>query len=393
MLVRLITSLDDLNPLECEWNVLAGGSPFRSWEWLATWWKHYGALDLKGRRAADRRLNVLAVYDGASDGARRLIGVAPWYLEHSLLSGNVLRWLGSGEVCTDHLSLICRPGHGRLVAAAIVEALSGPFHDWDRLELETVDADDQTIEALVASFRDHQCAVSQTGSGACWAVELPTSWDEYLNANSKSHRKQLRQLERRVLESGRAGWHRVQSHEELAEAWGILVDLHQRRRQSLGEPGCFASQTFYNFHREVAERLLDRGQLRLSWLDLDGAPAAAEYHFAGSGATYAYQGGVDPNRLEEEPGRLSTILCLRAAIEEGHQEFDFLRGDEPYKAHWRATPRTTRDFRITPNRRLARVRGDMLQAAELVTAWMRHGARRMGKSKPVVQNRGLAPAG
>jgi CelD/BcsL family acetyltransferase involved in cellulose biosynthesis len=171
----------------------------------------------------------------------------------------------------------------------------------------------------------------------------------------------------------------VQSPHDLAEAWGILVDLHQRRRQSLGEPGCFASPTFHDFHREVAERLLARGQLRLSWLDLDGAPAAAEYHFAGSDATYAYQGGVDPNRLDEEPGRLSTILCLRAAIEEGHQWFDFLRGDEPYKAHWRAAPHATCDFRITPNRRLARLRGDMLQAAERMTDWVRQGARKAGK--------------
>ena len=58
----------------------------------------------------------------------------------------------------------------------------------------------------------------------------------------------------------------------------------------------------------------------MSWLELDGSPAAAEYHFADGTTTYAYQGGVDPERLAEEPGRLSTILCLRAAIAEGHSE-------------------------------------------------------------------------
>ena len=88
----------------------------------------------------------------------------------------------------------------------------------------------------------------------------------------------------------------------------------------------------------------------MSWMELDGTPAAAEYHLADSAATYAYQGGVDPDRLDEEPGRLSTILCLRHAIEEGHRQLDFLRGDEPYKAHWRATPRATYDYRVIPNR-------------------------------------------
>jgi CelD/BcsL family acetyltransferase involved in cellulose biosynthesis len=85
--------------------------------------------------------------------------------------------------------------------------------------------------------------------------------------------------------------------------------------------------------------MLASGRLRLSWLELDGVPAAAEYHFADQATTYAYQGGVDPDRLADEPGRLSTILFLRAAIEQGHRRVDFLRGDEAYKAHWRAEPR------------------------------------------------------
>ena len=110
---------------------------------------------------------------------------------------------------------------------------------------------------------------------------------------------------------------------------------------------------FTIFIARLLERLLERGQLRMSWLELDGTPAAAEYHLADGTATYAYQGGVDPDRLAEEPGRLSTILCLRRAIEEGHRQFDFLRGDEPYKAHWRPTPRATYDYRVVPNRRLA----------------------------------------
>jgi CelD/BcsL family acetyltransferase involved in cellulose biosynthesis len=164
-------------------------------------------------------------------------------------------------------------------------------------------------------------------------------------------------------------------------AWGVLVDLHQRRRQGLGEPGCFASQAFHDFHREVAERLLERGQLRMSWLELDGMPAAAEYHLADGAATYAYQGGVDPDRLDEEPGRLSMILCLRQAIEERHQRLDFLRGDEPYKAHWRATPRAMWNYRVVPDRRLARLRGRAWSVADTLGDWARQGAQLVNLSE------------
>jgi CelD/BcsL family acetyltransferase involved in cellulose biosynthesis len=361
--------------MERSWGAVAGEMPFRCWDWLATWWKHYGGCAADdscqrdkpaGARSAARQLFTLAVYD--DDHA--LLGVAPWYLERTLVKGNVLRWLGGGEVCTDHLTLLSLPEHQSRVAAEIAGALTSNFDDWDLLDLAAVDADDAAVPQLVAALQDHDCAVSRREAEACWMLALPATWDDYLAGVSKSHRKQLRQLERRVLETARVKWHPVTCCRELEAAWPVLVDLHQRRRQSLGEPGCFASRRFHDFHREVAGRLLDRRQLRLSWLELDGRPAAAEYHLADDKATYAYQGGVDPGRLAEEPGRLSTILCLRRAIEEGHSRIDFLRGDEPYKAHWRAVPRATCDYRVVPNRRLARLRGRVVNLAATAHDWI-----------------------
>ena len=35
---------------------------------------------------------------------------------------------------------------------------------------------------------------------------------------------------------------------------------------------------------------------------------------------------------------------------------DFLRGDEPYKAHWRAKPQPSTDIRIVADRSAARLR-------------------------------------
>ena len=385
MHIERITTWPELEALESQWNTLVGGVPFRTWDWLATWWKYYGHSvdgdDAQTDSSRDWQLNVLAVYDvvecetSGTEVTRKLIGVAPWYLDFNPIKGNVLRWLGDGEVCTDHLSLVCRPEDGQRVAAAIADALTISHDDWDRLDLAAVDADDVVVNHLLTELEERECVVSRHAADACWSLDLPTTWDDYLAGISKSHRKQLRQLERRVLESDRVQWHPVQTTAELDAAWTVLVDLHQRRRKSLGEPGCFASRPFYEFHHEVVARLLARGELRMSWLALDGRPAAAEYHLAGGRATYAYQGGVDPDRLTDEPGRLSTILCLKQAIEEGHQQLDFLRGDEPYKAHWRATPRATYDYRVIPNRRLARLRGRVWNIADALTDLARQGAQ------------------
>jgi CelD/BcsL family acetyltransferase involved in cellulose biosynthesis len=371
--VRRITAASELAALEVAWNALADGIPLRSWDWLATWWNYYGAADAE--QAADQQLFVLAVYDdkigSTKNSAKTLIGIAPWFLDRSAIKGSVIRFLGSGEVCTDHLSLICRPEESARVAAAIAGFLTASCDDWDLVELNAIDADDGPITALLAALEERECIITRHATDQYWVLDLPASWEEYLASISKSHRKQLRQLERRVLESNRARWHRVTNADDLPHAWDKLVDLHQRRRLSLGEPGCFASRAFHDFHREVVTRLIARNQLRMSWLELDGTPAAAEYHLADATTTYAYQGGVDPDRLGEEPGRLSTILCLRAAIDEGHRKLDFMRGDEPYKAHWRATPHPTFDCRVVPNRRLARLRGRVLNLGGAVTDWIK----------------------
>ena len=154
--------------------------------------------------------------------------------------------------------------------------------------------------------------------------------------------------------------------------------MHQSRRNGLGDAGCFVSREFHDFHREVARRLLDKGQLRMSWSDLDGTPFSAEYDFASSDTVYSYQSGMDAHRLNEAPGRLAWVLALRQAIEDGFAHFDFMRGDEPYKAHFRAEPRPTFDYHAFPNRRLAKLRGHVMLAAGSLKGWVKE---RMASAK------------
>jgi CelD/BcsL family acetyltransferase involved in cellulose biosynthesis len=331
VIVRCCENLAELEPYRDAWDALAGGCVFRSWSWLSTWWRHYGV----GSRG--RALRVFLAFEQQSHTAEALLGVLPCYLQSSWTKGRVLRLLGDGEVCSDHLGLLAASRGGQEVSEAVAEHVSAR-DDWDLLEFEAVDDADLASQRLHEVLALNDCAVSRLRGQRTWAIDLPPTWDEFLALQSKSHRKQLRQMERRTLQANRAQWRLVGSMDEFSAAWPVLVDLHQRRRHSLGEAGCFSSRRWAAFHWEVAQRLLARGRLRLSVLKLDGQPVAAEYHLAGDCATYAYQGGVEPQRLSDEPGQLSTICSIQRAIAEGHAHFDLLRGDEPYKAHWRAVP-------------------------------------------------------
>lgn len=379
MRVYCLTSLQELAPYAEDWDRLAADVPFRSWAWLSTWWKHYGGED----RAENARLQLFVpcVFDSGD----RLAALAPWYLDRRPPQGSVLRMLGCGEVCSDYLSLLCRPDMEHSATAAIADLLTAePRHAnagrlrWDLLELDAIDAADPAVGQLLGHLARRGCTVHHRDGPSCWRVELPATWDEYLAGLSKGHRKRLRRLEREAFGGGRAVLHSLQRAGELPRAAEMLVDLHQRRRRALGQPGCFASKRFAAFHREVMPRLLGAGQLQLHWLELDGRPAAAEYCLAAAGVVYAYQSGVEPELLDRQPGRLSTLAMLRWGIQQGYRWFDFLRGDEPYKARYGAAPRRCLAVRVVPGRTVAQLRHHAWLAGRNVKKWIRSGLRLVG---------------
>jgi CelD/BcsL family acetyltransferase involved in cellulose biosynthesis len=352
-----LQNTDAFTQLAGSWHQLAGDNPFRALAWLSNWWKHYSGTS---------ELFVLVTRD-ENDCVR---GILPAYLQHRLAHGRELRLLGDGEVCSDHLGLLVSNHDAHSVAASMVDWLVQHRSEWDRVNFESVDADDLPLRAFAAALHSRDCSPSHSASGRCWAISLPNDWDEFLAMQSKSHRKQLRQADRRVLSTPQARWHLVSHLDELHVAWPILVDLHQQRRQSLGESGCFASPRFTSFHRAVCEQLLLDGRLRLSWLELQGRPVAAEYHIVGGSTLYCYQGGVDPRKLDLGPGQLSLMACLQSAIAEGRTTCDLMRGDEPYKSHWRAAPRETFHLRASSPRTSARLRESAVSTAGNMARWI-----------------------
>ena len=243
-----------------------------------------------------------------------------------------------------------------------------------------MDAEDSVVTRLLRQLDERGCSQHENTPIRTWRLALPKTWEEFLGMVSKGHRKKLRRADRELFETGRAVLRTVENCEQLDPAMDVLIDLHQKRRQMLGEPGCFASPRFTAFHREVARRLLLAGQLQLQLLDLDGRTVAAEYQLASQGVTYVYQAGIDPQRLVDEPGQLITAATVKRAIEQGGRAIDFLRGDEPYKAHFRAVARPLLALRVVPNRTMSRLRNKLWLAGRGVKRWLNQTSQT--KSQP-----------
>ena len=99
---------------------------------------------------------------------------------------------------------------------------------------------------------------------------------------------------------------------------------------------------FYESFALVAQR---RGWLRIRALKIDGVLKAVLFGYAYDGVFSALQGGRDP----DDPHGVGDVLYnfeLKACIEEGLHEYDFLGGLTLYKRHWGAQVRKGCDMLV-----------------------------------------------
>ncbi|MBN2293690.1 MAG: GNAT family N-acetyltransferase [Pirellulales bacterium] len=369
MRIVRFTTFEELLPYSGQWNRICGTVPFRSWDWASTWWQYYGQ-----HWDASRELFVLGVFDDFDN----LVGLAPWYIERSVAFGRLARFLGSGEVCSDYLDVLSQPGLENQVAATLADWFAANLSEYcDRVEMTAIDSSGSMVEKLVEYMGKDVCTVHRRQGDRCWRIVLPRSVEEYVSRLSKNGRKPFHRIEHRLLGTGRTVLRTAQTAEEVAESMEILIDLHKRRFMFKGRQTSYGSERFWNFHRDLAQRMLRSGHLLLHVLDIDGVPAAAEYQFAGGGTRYAYQAGIDPDRLKLSPGRVIMVALVRWAISQGYHTLDLMRGDEAYKAHWRAKPHECLEIRIVPSRIAPQFRHSMWLAGTNTYSWLQEGVKQM----------------
>ena len=365
--VERVSGEAEFASLQDDWNRLAGDFPLRRWDWLAPWWR-----TLRGKRD---ELFVLTVRDEAD----ALVAIAPWCLTNSVLHGRLARFLGYGPACTDYAGILATPAWESRAVAAIGDWLRGEGREsWDTLQFEGFAQDDNSMEEFASGFPKPEYAVARFAGPNCWRIDLPATWPEYLSRLSSTRRYMARKIERTLLDSSRTKEHLARTPEELEIGFGVLRNLHERRRASLGHEGCFANRRFERFLREVADRFLSAGRLRLTWTELDGQPATAHFELIGGKGIALYQAGMSPDQAKFRPGWLGIIASLRWAIDRGYASFDFLRGDEAYKANWRAIPRPLAGLRIVSPRLGARVRHGAWRANRWGRRWLKETMRRLG---------------
>jgi CelD/BcsL family acetyltransferase involved in cellulose biosynthesis len=332
-----LSATDEFASLRSEWAELfeaaACESVFLSFEWMFTWWKHWGP---------DRRLAIVAVRDDCGT----LVALAPFSIARSRPSGmRRLSFLADDHVGSDYLGILARPGWEKAAVEAIASALLFHRRDWDYIELG--DAEDSSLLAsLCARLETAGMTATKTHASTCHFIPLPSSFDGYLAGIGIKLRANYRRRWRILERTGPAEFIAVSDPAGLERHFPELVRLHRIRFERRQQESAFVRPGVPAFHEEALKALAARGWARLYLLRANGQVVAALYGFSMGSAFQFYQCGMDPEWMKVSVGQILVGRSIDEAIRTGHSDFDFLRGDESYKAQWTERTRETVTVRL-----------------------------------------------
>lgn len=309
-----------------------------SLEWLSAWWRQFGT---------GQQLYIVAV---ESEG--QLLGVLPCYLQQTLI-GKQLRLLGSGAVCSDYIGAMVDGHHASEIYDSIhthlrQSAESGALRGIEAFHFEGVASDDAWLTRLSTFAEQAGYSLRRQSLANSWAIAVPSTWAELHQRQRGSgvHRKAKKCIAR--LQSQELSIRQIDDPADLDEGLNHLVRLHQARRESVGDAGCFADPKFQIFLAEALAGMLLEQKASFTLCEREGQVIGVQLLLLGSDTVFMYQSGVDPSYMSFEPGHMLVTGSLLYCIEHGYQGYDFLRGDEPYKAFWGAQPKTLQRIVLAP---------------------------------------------
>lgn len=269
------------------------------------------------------------------------IGLLPLELRRNRLAGTDLRYLGS-RFNPDPLSLICERSNYELCVEALIRHLK-TVKKWDRLILDFFVEE----EAQLWPCRHSRQATAPF-------LTLPGSFDALLASKGKKRRYKirsaLRMAEQRGLEMCEAR-NAEERHGYLAE----LYRLHRLRSTELGRTSSIDNEGFEKF---LSHLVVSSDRARLFSLVHEGSAIAALLGFEANKTFYYYQISHDPAYAELGPGTILLAQVIQLACGRGLEEFNFLQGDETYKAYWTAEKRDLAKISCSSTR----IRGLLMQA-------------------------------
>jgi len=314
MQIQLIHGNTIFDVLSGEWDTLAcqgiTNTPFQHLAYQKAWWQH---LQPDGAT-----LHTFV----ARDEAGKLVGLLCLYNDDGLVHFN-----GCVEE-TDYLDAIVLPDYAEALWTAVFHHLTTSFPTWHTLDFCNVPQDSPSRVIVPHAAAQHSLAFTETIHEVCPVIQLPATFDEYLESIDSKQRREIRRKLRRA-QGAEAELVIVQPGDDVETAVTDFLDLLTK---STFEKRDWLNDGRRAVFQDTAKAALADGSLLLMFIEVAGKKASALFNFDYNNHVLVYNSGLDPAAFGPlSLGEVLTAKAIEWAIENGRTTFDFLRGDEAYK--------------------------------------------------------------
>ena len=331
--VERIEGIERFEAERARWEKLERSDPnanvFTSWRWLRAYLP-----------VARYRPLMLALREG--DDA---VAYLPLARGGSLLDRELYL---AGNPAADYAGMLALPSRAEAAVGAFADAVVA--EPWDGFNVG--DVADERLETLVRRLVDRGLRIETSEDTPGRACDLPDTWETYITERitSKTRVNTVR-VERRLAEA-LPGF-------RISEPTAADIDAHVDAMITVNHARWGGN--LRNARRRYGglfRNAFDAGLVRMFvYWDGDKPIAGATAFLDDLRSTFGlYMLGFDEEYEKLSPGKGIVGRAIRSAIESGYRRFDFLRGDEPFKARYAPDLHVTKQYRLTrPGARAAAI--------------------------------------
>lgn len=326
--VETITDERVFRGLQAEWDDVVDraqiGHPFLSHDWLRTWWECFGA---------DAQLHLVVVR-----ASGRIVAIAPLLFERARMYGMPVRRLRLLQNDHSPRADFIVADHADEAYQAIWTALFHQRNNWDVLLLSQLPPETSTVHSITSLAAADGCATGLWRSGSSPYLSMTGTETGYFASLSAKFRQNLRNRMTRLMRVGEPALEIV-SDAAIQEAVDDAIRLEESGWKRDEGTAISTDPAIRQFYLRLAERMAERGWLKLMFLNVNGRRIATSYSIEHDGRLFLCKTGYDPEYNTCSPFKLLMHFIVRYAYAEGLREIDLLGDAEPWKEEWTETNR------------------------------------------------------
>jgi CelD/BcsL family acetyltransferase involved in cellulose biosynthesis len=337
--VQLVDSEEEFRRLEKDWNTLDSASDtpniFSSFDWAWGWWSHIGRNEsILGAKS------LFIVVIRSSGG---VVGIAPLMIREPSRKGFTVRKLEFiGSTFNDYNDILLCWDKAPVIRA-LAELLAVERGRWDLIDLRSFPGSSATPGLLANALAELRLQQRVLADDPCPFLSLTTDWEGMLRGFSRNTRLTFRNQANRLKRLGAQGFS-VRIIENPQDEPGLLHRMAQveGRKQIQGVSGNRFVAAVEGFIEFLFKTFGPAGRLYVAVMEQGSRLIAYQLGFRVQANLWDYTTAYDPAFAKLSPGTMLIPPLVDYGFHNHYREFNFLRGDEPYKRKLAKSAHATR---------------------------------------------------